>query len=287
MRAVRVCLFAAALTVSTQARAAGTSFADREAARNLAGKGYEALEAGQYKRAIELFEQAEARFHAPPHWLYMARAQIKLGRLLEAKASLEHIADEKLAADAPAPFKEAQASARTELRDLEPKIPSLTVVIEGEAPPGARVLVDDVPLKSEDLGHPVRRNPGPHLIKGEAPGFPAVERTVVLEAGGGDAARVSLPFIKRGSPYIVPAAVSFSLGAVGIGVGVTTAILSLNAKESAKNNLRIGEITGFAVGGAGIIAGIVLVAVRPKPSVATTPLNVGIGPGSLTITGQF
>lgn len=287
MRALRVCCFAAALTASIPSRAAGPSFADREAARNFAGKGYEALEAGKYQRAIDLFKQAESRFHAPPHWLYMARAQIKLGRLVDARASLERILSEKLAADAPGPFKEAQASARTELRDLEPKIPSLTVVIEGEAPPGARVLVDDEPVSREDLGRPVPRNPGPHLIKGEAPGLPAVVRTVVLEAGGGDAARVSLPFPKRRSPYIVPAAISFSLGAVGLGVGVATAILANSAKDSARNNLRIAEITGFAAGGAGVVAGIVLIAVRPKPAVAAAPLRVGIGPGTLTIAGQF
>ena len=41
---------------------AGGSAADREAARTLAGKGYEAFEAKEYRRAVDLFRQAEARF---------------------------------------------------------------------------------------------------------------------------------------------------------------------------------------------------------------------------------
>lgn len=285
MRAVRVCLvaaaFAAVIAPAIPARAGGSA-ADRDAARNLAGKGYEALEAGQHQRALELFQQAEARFHAPTHWLYIARAQIKLGRLVEARASLDRVVTEKLAPDAPAPFKEAQANARAELRDLDALIPSLTVVIDGEAPPGTRIIIDGEPLKTEDLGKPSHRNPGSHVVAAEPPGKPAIERTIELRAGSGET-RVALPFPKR-SPYIVPAAISFSLGGVGIGVGITTAILAMNAKDPTRGQLRIGEITGFAVGGAALITGIVLVAI-PTPTAA--PLHVGIGPGSLTLGGQF
>ncbi len=63
---------------------AGSSYADREAARTIAGKGYESFEAGDWRKAMDLFQEAEARFHAPPHLLYIARAQAKLELLLEA-----------------------------------------------------------------------------------------------------------------------------------------------------------------------------------------------------------
>src|SRR5580692_3676583 len=110
-----LCAAVLAAAVFSSPAEAGGSFADREAARTLSGKGYEQFEGKHYRRAIELFQQAEARFHAPPHLLYTARAQVKLGLFLEAKATFELVVAEKLAADAPPPFKEAQTSARAEL----------------------------------------------------------------------------------------------------------------------------------------------------------------------------
>ncbi|MFT3776152.1 MAG: hypothetical protein QM820_63220 [Minicystis sp.] len=290
MRAARACVFAAVValgaTAVTPARAAGSA-ADRDAARNLAGKGYELFEAGQHQRAIELFQQAEARFHAPPHLLYIARAQVKLGKFIEAEGSYQRVADEPLASDAPKPFREAQAEARAELANLRGRIPSLTIVIEGDAPAGTRVFVDGQPVDPGALGNPVRQNPGAHLVTAEPPGKPAIERTVVLEPRA-DATRVALPFPRSATGYIAGAAVSFSLGAIGIGVGVASAILARDAKDP--TGLRIAEITGFALGGAAVVSGIVLLAVRPRATasaLASPALRVGVGAGSVVVSGHF
>src|SRR5262249_18271474 len=119
MRAARACLraavMAAVIALAPSAIAGGVSAADREAARGLAGHGYELFEAGQYERALDLFRQAEARYHAPPHLVYIARAQVKLGKLIEAEATYQQIIDEKQAADAPTPFREALLNARSEI----------------------------------------------------------------------------------------------------------------------------------------------------------------------------
>lgn len=298
-RAARACLAAAvvlsvACALPATARAAGTSAADRDAARGLAGKGYEQFEAGHYARAIELFFQAESRYHAPPHWLYIARSQVKLGKLLEAEATYQRLLDEKLGPDAPAPFKEAQVSARAELAEAQVLVPSMIIELEGEVPAGTRVLVDGHPIELQAIGRPLRANPGTHLVTAEPPGQTPIGRSVSLALGGGEDTHVSLAFPKRRGS-IVPAIVCFSVGAAGLGVGVTTAVLAARAEPGTEGGLRIAEIAGFAAGGAGVVAGIVLAVVRPggvaePPKVTFGPLRdvrVGLGAGSISLAARF
>ena len=292
MRAVRACLVAAVVAAShaAPARAAVPTFADREAARSLADKGYDAFQAKQYAKAIDLFREAESRVHAPPHLLYIARAQFKIGRLIEAEATFQGVVDEKLAPDAPAPFRDAQASASSELREVQVLIPSVTIAFAGPLPPGARVTLDDRPLDARALAAPLRANPGPHLVKLVVPGEAPVLTTVTLRLGGGDEAHVTVP-LPSGGPYLVPMVVSFALGAAFVGVGVTATILSLHATDPALSRLRVTEIAGYAAGGAGLVAGFVLLGVRVRSASATAsaapPVRVGLGVGSLTISGSF
>jgi hypothetical protein len=262
--------------------------AEREAARALAGKGYELFEAGQYQRAIELFQQAEGRFHAPPHLLYIARAEVKLGKLLDARATLQRIVDEKLAADAPAPFKEAQTSARSDLTEVEVLIPTIVIAFDGAAPPGTRVLVDGAPVEAASLGQPLRQDPGAHVVTALPPGMPPVTRSVLLSVGGAET-RVALAFPKPPSRSVVPAVIAFSAGAVGVGVGVTAAAVSIHAAPSSQTALHVAEGVGFGVGGAGIVTGIVLLALRPRaPSpVVAGAVRVCFGPGSIEVDGAF
>ncbi len=294
MLALRASLCAAVLAASAliaaPAGAAG-SVADREAARSLAGKAYQLYQERDYRRAIELFDQAEARFHAPPHLLYVARAQAKLGLLVEARATYLRVLDDRLALDAPAPFKEAQGSARSEITEVEALTPSLVVALQGSAPSGARVLIDGEPIAPGDLGRPLPRNPGAHTVTIEAPGMARVERTAVLESGHGDE-RVELPLPSAAVRTVVPAAIVLALGAVGLGVGTTGAILLRGASPASTTDLRIAEIAGFAAGGAAVATGIVLLALhaRAAPAAVSGPalhLRVGVGPGSVSVAGAF
>lgn len=294
MRAIRAAVAAAVLALVAapgMARAGGTaSAAGRDAARGLAGKGYELFEGGYYARAIEFFQQAEARYHAPPHLLYIARAQVKLGKLIEAEATYQKVIDEPLGSEAPAPFREAQTSAKAELTETHILVPSLVIDLDGDVPSGTRVSIDGAPVESKAIGKPMRQNPGTHIVTAEPPGQAPIGRTVVLKLGGGEDTHVTLQFPRTGS--IVPGVVCFSVGLVGLGVGVTTAILGMNAKDVSK--LRIAEIVGFSVGGAGVVAGIVLTIVRPRigsaPAAALGPVRkveIGLGLGSLDVAARF
>jgi hypothetical protein len=287
MRASRAAAFAIALAIAAPAQAAP---GDRDAARTLAGKGYELFEAKQYQRAIDLFHQAEARFHAPPHLLYIARAELKLGHMIEARRTYRRILDEKLAPDAPGPFKEAQTSARVELAEIEPLVPAIRVVVPGALPEGTRVLVDGEPVALGDLDKPIAVDPGAHKITGIAPGAAPVEIEVRVKAGSGEE-RVTLPIAPPPRPSLAPAIACFAIGAAGIGVGTTAAILLRNASGSGATNLRIAEIAGFAAGGAGVGVGVVLVALRARApaaaSVSGRTTHLAIGPGSLHVSGTF
>ena len=294
MLALRLSLCAAILvasaTIAGGALAAG-SVADREAARSLASKAYQLFEAGEYRRAIDLFHQADARFHAPPHLLYVARAQAKLALLVEAKATYQRVLEDRLTAEAPPPFKEAQGSARSELAEVEALTPSLVVTIAGPTPAGARVLVDGEPLAAGDLGRPVPRNPGAHTVVFAAPGVAGVERAVVLASGGGDE-RVELPLTAPAARTVVAGGILLALGTIGVGVGTTAAILLPRASPARVNDLRVAEIAGFAGGGAALAAGVVFLTLhaRAVPTSVSGPaplLRIGVGPGSVSVGHAF
>jgi hypothetical protein len=286
VRPARVCLAAAVLAAAalvSPARAAG-SFADREAARGLAGKAYEAFEAGQYHQAVELFQQAEAHFHAPPHLLYTARALVKLHRLREARVTFERMIAEKLPLDAPGPFKDAQATARSEITEVEALTPNLTVSLAPSVPPGARVIVDGEPLAPGDLGRPLPRDPGAHAVVLQVPGAPPVERKVVLVEGRGDEQVTLSPAPSSGVKSVVPAVITFSIGAAGLIAGTTGAVLQ---RTTSSTPLRAMEVAGFTTGGLGVSAGVILIALWAKGRPAAASVHVGVGPAALSLGGTF
>lgn len=91
---------------------------NRERARAFADKGYEHFEAGKFEEAIKAFEEAERNFHAPTVLLLLARANVRLGRLGEARGVYRRIIDEALPDGAPPQFVEAQETARKELAEI-------------------------------------------------------------------------------------------------------------------------------------------------------------------------
>lgn len=296
MGAARSWLCAAALALvsglAAPALAAGSA-ADREAARSIAGKAYEAFEAADFPRAIELFRQADARFHAPTHLLYVARAQAKMGLLVQSRGTYERVLEEKLAADAPAPFREAQANARTELADLEARTPVLVVTLSSPSPAEASVAIDGEPLATGDLGRALPRNPGAHVVSAAARGMLRVERAVTLQPGGGEQ-RVALVLAPPASPSVVPAVIAFVAGAAALGAGTTGAILLHSASPTKTTGLRALEIAGFAGGGVGVGAGILLLALRarapsspPSPAAVAPSVEIRVGLGALRVGGAF
>jgi hypothetical protein len=173
--------------------ASGQTVEQKAGARAAAQAGADAFDQGRYDEAIDLFSRAEAVVHAPPHLLYIARAQTKLGRLVRAQDTYLKIVRERLAADAPAPFKEAWAAADRELDALEPRIPQITIRVEGAANGDVDVTLDgrSVPKALLGIAQPV--DPGPHELRAEAGQGRTAARSVRLTTGARESVTLTLP----------------------------------------------------------------------------------------------
>jgi len=173
--------------------ASGQTVEQKAGARVAAEAGADAFDQGRYEEAIDLFSRAEAVVHAPPHLLYIARAQAKLGRLVRAQDTYLKIVREHLPADAPDPFKEAWAAADRELDALEPRIPQVTIRVEGAASGEVDVTLDgrSVPKALLGIAQPV--DPGAHELRAEDGHGRKVARSVMLTSGARESVTLTLP----------------------------------------------------------------------------------------------
>src|SRR5688572_26951193 len=126
------------------------SAADRATARPLAQQGYEALENEDYAVAADRFSRAEALVHAPTLLRDLARAQVGLGRFVEAHENYNRIIREGATSSSSASWSKALADARREVRELAPRLPWVTIAIIGPADPV--VLLDGLRILPAALG---------------------------------------------------------------------------------------------------------------------------------------
>jgi len=174
----------APLSVAAQPAAPDTGA--RRAARELADKGFEHYEAGDYAKAIPFLRDAEARFHAPTLLLMLGNAHVKLGKLVEAMVFYDRVASEQLASDAPTEFVNAQTEAKATLASLAPRIATLKIVLKGTTADKVRITIDDVEIPAANVLKPLAADPGTHKIVasiGGDDGGRAVFQSVTLKEG--------------------------------------------------------------------------------------------------------
>jgi hypothetical protein len=277
---------------------------DREAARTFSSRGYELFQQGNWTEAIASFSKAEAIIHTPVHWLYIARCQARLGKLLAAKQAYRQILDEKLAVSAPSPFKDAQAQALVELGRLERQIPSMTVAVRvPTASTSLQVTLNAIPIAHEDLGRPMPVDPGRYTIVASAPGTRTVERTVQIRQGQ----RVEVVTIElepQAPPpreSLGPPVIALTLGGLGLTAGVVSLgfVLAEGSGSSggAADGLKAFSVLNFIGGGVSVAVGIAMLRSRgaPPPSPSSAKVSVAappalqalIGPSAIAIAGSF
>ncbi|WP_437716536.1 hypothetical protein WMF45_08985 [Sorangium sp. So ce448] len=152
----------------------------KTAAVALAEQGWGHYEASRYAEALQAFRQAEAKAHASPFLLMVARCYVKLGRFLEARDVYRLVVDEKLAHGAPPAFAEAKASATKELADLEARTPTVEINVTGTVPAGLEMTLDGLPIQRST---PVQRDPGAHTLVVRWHGGRPLTRDVQLAEG--------------------------------------------------------------------------------------------------------
>jgi tetratricopeptide (TPR) repeat protein len=159
------------------------SAADTAAARQLATEGIKAFQAGDSAAALEKLERAQALYDAPVHLLYIARAQAKLGKLVEAAETYRRLVRTELKRNDPRAFRDAVASGQDELDELEPRVPTLRIDVEPESISDLEVLLDGQPVPAAALGIDRPANPGQRVVSVRATGFRRADRTVDLGEG--------------------------------------------------------------------------------------------------------
>jgi hypothetical protein len=304
-------LIATALALSTgaMARAEGNWRTDKDVARDIARRGAEYFDEGDWERAREHFHRAYDIVQAPTLALMEARALVQLGRLAEAtdvyaKASVAHD-------DGNEPYRRAASEAREELAALSPRVPSIRVVFADDEPRPV-VKIDGYPLVGSTS---VAVNPGTHVITIARPGVPeswqsvtlgegdqraiTIERVLSDQAGTGANASRSL------SPLMWTA---FGVGGAGLATGIVTGALALGKKATLDRacdgpacppgseddmrdyrRWRTASIVGYLVGAAGIAGGAVILATKPQSSGNATRIRatVSYGGPSVFLEGAF
>jgi hypothetical protein len=217
----------------------------RSAARAAATEGLQAMSEGRFKDALDLCTRAESLMHAPTHVLLIARAQVKLGHLVEAQEAYIKVTRDTLAADAPRAFVEAQKTAAEEGADLALRVPSLKVDVEGVTAQQAKVTLDGSSLAPALVGLAMPINPGTYTLVATAPGLEAPPVTVTVAEGAKQTVRLTL---KPPAPAVVETPqeapppptqghggvktagwISLGVGVAGLAAG--TVFLALNHSE--------------------------------------------------------
>ncbi|MET0793704.1 MAG: hypothetical protein ABW061_19445 [Polyangiaceae bacterium] len=264
MRAISFLVPGALLLIAAGAHA--QTDLERATARDAANSGRTAFDAGQYEKAIDSFSRAESLVHAPPHLLFLARSQAKLGKLVAAHETYLKITRETLKPNAPKAFSDAQAAAEQELPAVDARLPYVTVTLQGAPADGVTVHMDSTALPPAMIGIPLPADPGQHVFEasGAATGDPvtvtfaeAAKQSVVLKVhstglpAAGASAPVAAPAgptnadASNGSPLTadtsqikgsglrIASYVSFGVGAVGLGVGTLFLLKSKSSDDDA------------------------------------------------------
>jgi hypothetical protein len=219
---------------------------DKAAARSAAMSGIQAYEAGRFQEALDLCTRAEAILHAPPHLLYIARAQVKLGQLVRAHETYIKIGREQLAPDAPRAFKDAQAAAQTEEAALAPRVPTLKISVD---PPSSNpiVILDGAPVAPALIGLQRPIDPGEHRI--EAKSGASRAEPVTITVAESEAREVTL--------HVTGGALAGAAGAPSTEGGATGPASEAPPASDSASSMRLGAWIGIGVGAAGVVVGTI------------------------------
>ena len=300
------------------------SAAARATARSLAREGYEAQKRGQYALAADRFERAETLVDAPTLLLGLARAQVGLGKLVEADETYRRILREPLPQGAPAPFAKAVEDAAHESPTVAERRAWVTVVVQG--PPAPQVLIDDVAVPGAAIGIRLACNPGSHVVKASATGFAPVEHAFAIAEGGQQTVTIPMqqdvpesppPAPPRAEaplplppPPEQPSSLRPTLGFATLGVGITGLVvggvtgaivlakhasLSDSCPDGRCSSDQTGAISTYRtfanvstvatfVGVVGTAAGLTILLTSPTPA---PQVAIYASPSSAALTGRF
>jgi hypothetical protein len=236
----------AALGAASPALAAPTA-ADVETARNLMDVGRAKYDDGDYAGALESFQGADALVGVTSTGLWVGKALMKLGRLIEARDKLYQVSQLPAPLDESEVLREARTEADQLQHEIADRIPEITITLEG-LHDGAQptIVIDGDVVEQQTLRLPRKVDPGDHVARATARGYHDVEVPFTVEEA--DRRTVTLTFAPNGEPFEDPTQESGRDGGIsplvwagagiagaGVIVGAITGGLSLADAADAEN----------------------------------------------------
>jgi hypothetical protein len=291
-----------------------TSEIDRDAARTLVQQGDERLAEKDYEGALTAYQRADDIMGVPTTSIEVGRVLMLLGRLVEARTALERAAGYPNKDDEPEPFTKARDEAALLIAEIDRRIPTIAIAVEGPAPDAVELRIDDGVRRG--WSEPFRIDPGEHTIVVAAEGYERAERSLSVKEG--TARRVTVAMIAE-SPQPLPpdsdgmdlwpfAIGGLSLAGAGLVVGAVTGGLSLadaaDAKKSCNDDgacapqaeeplnrsrtLAHVSTTSFVLAGAGAALGATMLVLILTDEEGDSPgAEVVLAPTQLGVRGRF
>jgi hypothetical protein len=299
--------------------------AERENARNLMDQGDTKRDKGDLHGALKAFEAADAIMHVPTTGLEVARTQVQLGMLVEARETVGRVIRIPTRPNEPAPFVAARKAADQLATDLDKRIPTVTLAVTADPSQPPQATIDGETIAALDV--PRKVNPGKHVIVVKSG---AIEKREEVHLSEREQKTVSFdlkPKVVEQPPPPPPAGGDlgkplmyggFALAVVGIGVGSVTGLMSISKVNDVKKDCsgdkcppeRQGDIDSarslgtistiaFIAGGVGVgvgIAGLILSnksgSERPQGTSASAGrararVSPVVGPTWLGLDGSF
>ncbi|HEX3776513.1 MAG TPA: hypothetical protein VHV51_18705 [Polyangiaceae bacterium] len=269
---------------------------DRAGARVAATEGVKAINEKRWADAADLFTRAESLVHSPVHLLYLARAQVQLGKLVKARENYNRIIREHYAADAPDAFRQAQTSAQQEVGPLEGRLAAITVKLDGEK---GNVTVTDNGEKvpAALIGLPLPVDPGTHTFAAQGTDLKSDPVTVTVAEGGKNSITLTVKSVPGtlalDATPPAPAATAAAAATPGApaATAATTPPPGTTSDQGASNGgsgLKIGGYVALGVGVVGVGLGTVfLLQSKSKKSDADDLCNLPNGGCPLSKKSQI
>lgn len=208
--------------------------------------GHEALaryHRGEWQAAHDEFEKADQLRHSAVFKLYAARADRNLGHFLEAIATYQAVAAEKVPEGLPevvAIWEAAAADAAIELEETRRRTPSVRISVKDEAADHISLKIDGVLFRSP-LPPVVELNPGRHHFEATA-GLRQTTRAVELAEG----------------QQLIPVELALPPLATSTPASRSAAVLRRTVvRQRESHSLGLPPLLAFVVGASGLIVGVV------------------------------
>ncbi len=156
------------------------------------------------------------------------------------------LTQERLSANASKPFRDAQTAGDKELNELEPRLPYVSVVVQGPNAKDVQVTRDGERIPQALVGVPHPEDPGSHTFKATADNMESAASTITLKEGAHETVLLTLSQSATPAATQTPTRGSVVAGTTGFG----TEPPPDSDQSSHGNGLRI---AGFITGGVGIV----------------------------------